>query len=369
MMNLLDWPPPFSTLGLRIDNWIDSVDPATVAVAAILVAATYFVRGPVARKLIDWFEKLIDDVVGQIGERTKARLAKAVGTLLMTLAVYLAMETLELPPLAGGVARNILASVAIVAVFSTWYELCGPFVSVLRSGEFRDMALESDWVTRVTQFAILILGVTALLKVWEIDISGALTGVGVLGAGLAIAAQDLIRNLIAGMTNQSEKRFLTGDAIEIEGGLAGTVRRIDLRSTLVLGFDQVPRYVPNADLSNAIVKNYSRMQHRRVLLTVPLVLSSTDEQVTSVQSAIAAYLRDSGDFDAGQADSFFARVSALGDSSIDIMVFALTPTGNYGEWLEITERLLLAIRRYIAEAGTELAYPTRTVVLHNPADP
>jgi len=103
---------------------------------------------------------------------------------------------------------------------------------------------------------------------------------------LAIAAQDLVRNLIAGMTNQSEERFVTGDAIEVEGSFLGTVKRIDLRSTLVLGFDQIPRHVPNTDLSNSIVKNYTRMQHRRVWVTFQLVLSTSLEQLEATRSAL-----------------------------------------------------------------------------------
>jgi small-conductance mechanosensitive channel len=86
--------------------------------------------------------------------------------------------------------------------------------------------------------------------------------VGVLGAGLAIAAQDFVRNLVAGMNNMSEKRFERGDWIAVEGGIEGTVQRIDVRSTTIMGFDRVPRYVPNSGLSNAIVLNKSRIRHQ-----------------------------------------------------------------------------------------------------------
>lgn len=123
-----------------------------------------------------------------------------------------------------------------------------------------------------------------------------MTGVGVLGAGLAIAAQDLVRNLIAGMTNMSDKRFETGDAIEIAGGVSGVVERIDLRSTLLLGFDLIPRYVPNSDLSNAVVLNYSNQKRRRVLTKLSLVHSATRAQIEDVRDRLKDYLQTSGDF-------------------------------------------------------------------------
>lgn len=114
-------------------------------------------------------------------------------------------------------------------------------------------------------------------------LAGALTGVGVLGAGLAIATQDIIRNLIAGMNNMIENRFSIGDTIQIENILVGTVEEIDLRSTLIRGFDQIPRHVPNSDLSNAVVLNYAHRRNRRVKVNVPSVLSSTPEKLAQVR--------------------------------------------------------------------------------------
>ena len=165
------------------------------------------------------------------------------------------------------------------------------------------------------------------------------------------------------MTNISEKRFETGDAIEIENQIMGTVERIDLRSTKIVGFDEVPRYVPNADLSNAIVKNYSVLKRRRVLVKVPLVLSSTQDQIEAVRDGLKAYHRTSGDFDLTDAAPKYIYVSGLGPSSIDIMIYAWTTGPAYELLLQVTERLSLAILRITREAGTKLAYPTQTLHL------
>ncbi|MBT3140237.1 mechanosensitive ion channel family protein [Ruegeria litorea] len=183
---------------------------------------------------------LSDEVAQQF--RTAAQI------LVVTFAVFAASESLVSDGVGKVFLDRVLASIATIAIFGAWFQLSGPFASLLRSENSQRIAVEADWIQRLTQFAILLFGLTSLLKVWQIDITGALTGVGVLGAGLAIATQDLIRNLVAGMTNISEKRFETGDAIQVEGQFVGTVKRIDLRSTLIVGFDQIPRYIPNSDL-------------------------------------------------------------------------------------------------------------------------
>jgi MscS family membrane protein len=139
---------------------------------------------------------------------------------------------------------------------------------------------------------------------------------------VAIAARDPIQNLMSGMSNMSENRFTTGDTIEIEGVLIGTVRKIDLRTTLIIGFDQIPRHVPNSELSNSIVLDLSKRGHRRIYLKIPLVLSSTQEQVEEVRDRHKDYLETGGDFVISDEAPQYVHVNNLGDSSVDILFYA-----------------------------------------------
>ncbi|WP_170422168.1 MULTISPECIES: mechanosensitive ion channel family protein [Ruegeria] len=352
---------PLSTYGDALSRWWSSVDHPAALAAIVFCAAVLVFRRALAMVVVSALNALLSNLSSEIGEATRERLVSATQVLLVALSIFLVSEALELPEFTGGLFRSVLATAAIVAVFATWYELAGNFVSILKTGEFQDVTLEADWTTRVTRFAIFIFGLTAILKVWNVDISGALTGVGVLGAGLAIAAQDLVRNLIAGMTNQSEARFVTGDAIEVDGKFLGTVKKIDLRSTLVVGFDQVPRHVPNADLSNSVVKNYSRMQHRRILISIPLVLSSSRDQIEKVRRDLSEFLKNSGAFSLDDDAPKYVNVSGISNSSIDIQFYAWTKSGTYSDYLETSERLALEVLETVARAGTALAYPTQTI--------
>ncbi len=345
----------------RIEGWIVNLSTETVIWSLIGVVLAFVFRSQIASAGLAVAKTILKQFSATLSEDVEAELRSAAEILVSVFSVFVAVQVLLPEGVAKVFLERVLASVAIFAVFGAWYNLSGPFVSLLRNEKTTPVTSEVDWVQRVTQFAILLFGVTSLLKVWQIDISGALTGVGVLGAGLAIAAQDLVRNLVAGMTNISEKRFETGDAIEIENQIMGTVERIDLRSTKIVGFDEVPRYVPNADLSNAIVKNYSVLKRRRVLVKVPLVLSSTQDQIEAVRDGLKAYHRTSGDFDLTDAAPKYIYVSGLGPSSIDIMIYAWTTGPAYELLLQVTERLSLAILRITREAGTKLAYPTQTL--------
>lgn len=360
-----NWPVIIRSIGVSLNEWTATVDPGDLLLAFLVVVVVFLFR----KKLSDWviggFQFLLNRFSVSLTDEITKQLKIAVQILAVTFALYMAQDAVHPPVLIAGILQRLLGSVALIAVFATWFQLSGPFVALLVTDKIGPATKETDWIQRISQFAILLFGVTSLLELWQVDISGALTGVGVLGAGLAIATQDLIRNLVAGMTNMSEKRFETGDAIQVEGQFVGTVKKIDLRSTLVIGFDQIPRHIPNSELSNSVVLNYTTREHRRVMLSVPLILSSTQEQIETVRDELRLHHQNSGDFDLSDDSAKYIYVNEIGPSSVNILIYVWTKGADYDEYLQMTERLTLAILDAVRKAGTELAYPTQTVQIEN----
>lgn len=357
----VNWPNFIQNFGATMNGWLASIDPGSMAVSLAALVIVFLLRKKLSGWIVGGFEALLKRFSVSLTDEVTSQLKIAVQVLAVTFAVFLTLNIVKPPQILVGVLNQLLGSVALIAVFATWYQLSGPFVSLLVADKIGPATKETSWIQRVSQFAILLFGLTSLLKVWQVDISGALTGVGVLGAGLAIATQDLIRNLVAGMTNMSENRFKSGDAIQVEGQFVGTVKRIDLRSTMVVGFDQIPRYIPNSDLSNSVVLNYSARKHRRVELTVPLVFSSTSEQIEDVRDKLRLHHQTSGDFHLGEEAAQYIYINEIGPSSINILMYVWTKGADYNEYLQMKERLTLAILQAVKSAGTELAHPTQTL--------
>lgn len=350
-------------LGERFDHWQGGLDLSVLVFSLAFVFAAFLCRRHLARFLIAMLRALLERLSVTLSDKVSQELMRTTTVLIVTFAIYVALEALNVPRMPMDLFRRVLGSVAVIAVFSGWYNLSGPFVSLLQSDRFGEVKVEAGWMERVARFGILLFAITSLLEVWEVDISAALTGVGVLGAGLAIATQDLIRNLVAGMNNMSERRFAVGDSIQIDGSFVGTVEAIDLRSTLIRGFDQIPRYVPNSELSNAVVLNFSHRRHRRILLSIPLLLSSTEAQILQVRNALRDHLLNCGDFELSDDAPKHVYVEGLSDSAVTLIFYAWTTNPEYDTFLQVNERLSLKILEAVLAAGTELAYPTQTIDL------
>lgn len=110
----------------------------------------------------------------------------------------------------------------------------------------------------------LVLGAAAFIyaQVWDADLSGALTALGLGGLVLGLALQEPLGNLFSGIMLLMERPFEVGDEIEV-GGTTGVVQEINWRSVHVLSPGGILRVVPNSSLNGETITNYSRPSRQR----------------------------------------------------------------------------------------------------------
>ena len=181
---------------------------------------------------------------------------------------------------------------------------------------------------------------------------------------IGLGAQDLFKNLIAGLFVIGERRFTVSDWIKVDGVVEGTVVEIGFRTTTIRRFDRAPVYVPNSRLADNAVTNFSRMTHRRIFWMIGVEYRTTLEQLREIRDSIERYILDSDEFATPEEVSTFVRIDSFNDSSIDIMLYCFTRTTVWGDWLEIKERLAYRIKEIVEEeAGAGFAFPSRSLYL------
>lgn len=132
--------------------------------------------------------------------------------------------------------------------------------------ESRRKTLNRVWQA-VLRIVVVLAGVSAILSVWGIDISKVLTGLGIGSLAIALAAQNLLSNLIGGATLMLDKPFEIGDSVKL-ADLSGTVVEVGWRSTRIRSFDDEWVTLPNAKLMDTNIINLSRMRQKRINLTL-----------------------------------------------------------------------------------------------------
>ena len=312
-------------------------------------------------------------VLRRSGEKIRAksldRIADAMRAplrfLFPVIGLFLFKGMLVLPDGINVFTEQLLRSLFVVGVFWFVHGLVDFLIDLARDISRGSISEEVDqWLCRSLRILVVLVAGATILEIWGIAIAPILAGLGIGGVAVALGAQDLFKNLIGGVAILVEKRFGIGDWIKVEGVVEGTVERIGYRSTLVRKFDLAPVYVPNHQLSDTGVVNYSAMLKRRIYWKIGLSYSSSVEQLRKVRDGIEAYIASNDAFES-DGGSMFVRVDNFSDSSIDILVYCFTKTTDWGEWLEIKEAFMYHIKDLVEGAGTSFAFPSRSVYVES----
>jgi MscS family membrane protein len=326
------------------------------AVGILLLAL--IIRGVFARTVVRWITRAAAGTESNLDDALVKSISEPLKLVPVIIGIYAGMELLELTEEAHVIADQILQSLVALSVFWALNRAVGAFAYLL--GGFRQTL---DWLVKTLQVLFLAMGVAAVLQIWGVPILPVIGGLGVFGVALAFGAQDLVKNLISGIFILIEKRFQPGEWIVVDGVVEGVVEAISFRSTTVRRFDRAPVYVPNGVFSDNAVTNFSRMTHRRVKWAVGVEYRTSIEQLRYIRDEIEAYVLTCGEFATPPEAPVMIHVDSFNDSSIDFLVYCFTRTTKWDEYLAAKERLAFRVMEIVRAAGSDFAFPSRTVYL------
>ncbi len=144
-----------------------------------------------------------------------------------------------------------------------------------------DVTLHAFVKSLVRISLIVLLGISCATMTGLVDPASVVTALGAVGLALSLAVKDSLTNLAGGLILLAAKPFVVGDYIEADG-IGGTVAKIDLVHTMLRTVDNKEIFIPNGQMSNAKVVNYSAEPLRRVDLEFTIDYSDDFEHAKSV---------------------------------------------------------------------------------------
>lgn len=196
--------------------------------------------------------------------------------------------------------------------------------------------------------------VVAVLAEFGVETASFVAILGAASFAVGLALQGSLANFAAGVMVLLFRPFRAGDFIE-GGGVAGTVKEIDLFATVLATPDNVRIIVPNGKLYGDVIKNYSAYDTRRVDLTIGIgYQSSIDDAIAAVQEIVGKDSRTLSD-----PEPFYA-VSELADSSVNIVVRVWVKGADY--W-PVKFDFQKQIKEAFDAKGIEIPFPQ--MVMHS----
>ncbi|MBQ8077025.1 MAG: mechanosensitive ion channel family protein [Eubacterium sp.] len=330
-----------------------------IGVGIIVFLLLFLLRNKLAKALLS--------VVGSIAFRKNERNKNSfISTLLRPLSVFFVILGIFLT-----VYINV-HSVVVVRCFkiATIFVISWAIVSYLsdnlqllfKLSDSTDDKLNATvikFITNILKIVIIAIAVVMVISELGYNINGLLTGIGVGGLAVSLAAQDAISNLISGFVIVLDKPFLVGDFIETDS-LQGTVVDITMRSTKIRTLEDSIVTVPNKKIADGEVFNISSMDKRLIDTNLSLLYSTSSKTLQDCQNAIMEFLKNEE-----KIVDYPIRVnfSKLEDSALIINIYCYTTITEINEYFEYVSTLNHNFKEIVENNGGEFAYPSTSVYI------
>jgi small conductance mechanosensitive channel len=204
----------------------------------------------------------------------------------------------------------------------------------------------------VITYTIFAIGLIMILDIFGFNTTSLIALLGAAGIAVGLALKDTLSNIAAGIILLLQRSYKKGDFIEF-GSTAGTVREMDLFTTILETREGIYISAPNSSIWGTPLKNYTRNDKRRMDLTVGISYTDSIDTAFGVMQQIIA---EEQRFLANPAPQIM--VQSLGDNSVNIMLRAWTHTDTY--WPVFWEQTR-NIKEKIEAAGLSIPFPQRDI--------
>ncbi|MEP3390718.1 MAG: mechanosensitive ion channel family protein [Reichenbachiella sp.] len=211
--------------------------------------------------------------------------------------------------------------------------------------------------TTLVYLTTLAIGLMVALNVLHLEqtVTSLLAGAGIIGLALGFAFQDIAANFISGVLIAFRKPIQLGDIIETKSFM-GTVEKIDLRVTMLRTFQGLHVIIPNKDVFQSPVTNYTKTSDRRIDLEVGVSYADDLEKVKKVAIEAVSelpYLLPNKEVE--------LHYTAFGDSSINFKLMIWVHYPNEPGYLKAQSDAIIAVKKAFDANDITIPFPIRTM--------
>ncbi len=206
----------------------------------------------------------------------------------------------------------------------------------------------------------VLIGVLIILNYLGISIAPILTTLGVGGLAVALALQDTLSNLFAGMQILIERSVRVGDFVKIDEGIEGYVEDITWRTTRIRMLPNNIVIIPNSKMAQSMITNfYLPIPHLAVRIPVSVSYSSDPQHVEDVM--LDEVKKASGEIKELilEPQPVVRFIPGFGDSSLDFTLIVYVK--EYADQFPVQSELRKRIFNRFKKEGIEIPFPQRVV--------
>jgi MscS family membrane protein len=207
------------------------------------------------------------------------------------------------------------------------------------------------------KFIIVFIGFFVLLGyVFEVNAVSLITGLGIGGIAIAMAAKESLENLIGSFTIFMDKPFTVGDLVKVDG-IEGTIEKVGFRSTILRSTDKTTIVIPNRSMIDGVLENLTRRNYRRVKFNIGITYETDAESIKTIIKDLDTYLTENP-----HTTDSSVTFDSFADSALNLQILYLVENIEFNNYLKVKEEVNFKIIEIVQKHGSDFAYPTQRTV-------
>lgn len=279
------------------------------------------------------------------------------------LGIYIGFMALKLPQDIFVIITKIFRICTIVLIakgFANLFDSTSESFAKLRDKlHFNGNDTTINFFSKVAKALIYIIAGFILISELGYDLGGLAAGLGISSVVIALAAQDIAKSFLAGISIISDRPFEIGDYILVDS-FAGTVEDITFRTTRIRDAENQVIILPNSMLASANITNATKREKRRYYLLLTLELDTPLEKVSNFTENIKLALNTHPNVIKDSIKVFFDTISSDG---VDVSINFYTDLTDIIEFMKFKEEINYTLLDMANQENIGLAYPSQSIYL------
>ena len=198
-------------------------------------------------------------------------------------------------------------------------------------------------------------GLLLILSNLGVNITSLVAGLGIGGIAFAFAIKNILEDLFSSFAIFFDKPFVPGDFIQV-GDQRGVVKKIGIKTTRIQATQGEEIVFSNQELTSSQIHNFKKLRERRINFSFGIIYETPLEKIAEISDMVKKIILE---IEGARFDR--AHFNCFADSALSFEVVYFVMSDDYNQYMDIQQKINLAILEVFKKEGIEMAYPTRVV--------
>ncbi|MCJ0741531.1 mechanosensitive ion channel family protein [Pedobacter montanisoli] len=221
----------------------------------------------------------------------------------------------------------------------------------LKTNDKADVQLV-PFLKELLKFIVAFIGFFVLLGyVFEVNAVSLITGLGIGGIAIAMAAKESLENLLGSFLIFMDKPFTVGDVVKVNG-VEGAIEKVGFRSTIIRSTDKTTIVIPNRSMISGALENLTRRNFRRVKFSIGLNYKTPNQSIKNIITQITDYLKQHP-----KITDPAVNFEGFGDTALNIQILFLVSDLAFNDFVSVKQDVNFKIIDIVKANEADFTFP------------